>query len=165
MNGAATIDKMTQQFFPLFIYAIILSLLDLSLFFPFLEVSSITPSFPLLCTSISLSFWVPKYFLLSYAINHANQFLFPWKRMNKENNSRDCLQLLKKKNEERKQQPWMKRVGRVGTRGRVKMGWLRKNCGFRQKYFKMNLRHPALSSSKAGGPGLIGGDLVRCGYT
>jgi hypothetical protein len=80
------------------------------LVFPFLEVSSITPSFPLLCTSISLSFWVPKYFLLSYAINHANQFLFPWKRMNKENNSRDCLQLLKKKE-------WRKETTTVNEEG------------------------------------------------
>jgi hypothetical protein len=54
-------------------------------------VSSVTLiSFSLLCTSISLSFWVPVYFLFSYAINHINQFLLHWK-----------------KNEERKQPPWL----------------------------------------------------------
>jgi hypothetical protein len=52
----------------------------------------------------------------------------------------------------------------VGTRGRVN-GVGDKNCGFRQKHFRIVkiFRHGTLSSSKIGGPGLIGGALVSGG--
>jgi hypothetical protein len=134
---------------------VILSLLDLFLFFLSL-MSSITPiNFSLLYTSISLSFWVIR------SITPTN-FYFLEKRMKKRNNILDCLQRLKKE--------WRKETtnlidgaGRVGTRGRVRMRWVIKNCDFRQKHFRIleNIRRHTLLSSKTGVPG--GALVVRGG--
>jgi hypothetical protein len=75
-----------------------------------------------LCIPISLSFWVPEYFLLSHVINHTNQFLFPWE-----------------KNEERKQQLWLSLTfGKNGSGGYTRVGKNgvgEKNGGFRHIHF------------------------------